>query len=383
MNRLVTAAPGSHALSAHRSACRTGKATTRPSFGKSVLLLIVVLVMIACGDQSSTDHSSEVNNKEPTVAVRTVPLRYGRIDQTLTVYGVVIPSPDKIKIFSVPFESVIEKEWVNVGEAVETNDRLLTLTPSPDTRLRLQQARIERNAAREQLGLMRERVRLRLATKQDLVATDSRFEQAREQLQSLTRRGLGKAHEIRASAPGIVYLMNVRQGQIAAAGMTLLQTVDHGQLTVRFGVEPEDIDGVHEKQLVRMKSVHNPDAESMKGHIHMLTHLVDPKTRLVRVLAQPSTTDGLLLNDYIEGRIVLQSKQALLAPRTALLPAGKAYRVFTVKDGRAIEHQVRKGLQTDVDVEIIGEGLQQGEALVTVGNYQLRNGSAVRVEPAR
>jgi len=360
-----------------------GNATARPSFNKNALLLIGVLVMTACGEQSSTDHSSEVDNKEPTVAVQTAPLRYGHIDQTLTVYGMVIPSPDKIKIFSVPFESVIEQEWVNVGEEVETNDLLLTLTPSPDTRLRLQQARIELNAARVQRGLMRERLRLRLATKQDLVAADSRFDQAREQLQSLTRRSLGTAHEIRATAPGIVYLMSVRQGQIVAAGMTLLQTVDHNQLTVRFGVEPEDISGVHEKQLVRMKSVHNPDAKSMEGRIHTLTHLVDPKTRLVTVLVQPLATDDLLLNDYIEGRIVLQSKQALLAPRAALLPAGKAYRLFTLKDGRAVLHEVRKGLQTATEVAVVADRLKEGEAVVTVGNYQLGNGSAVRVESAR
>ncbi len=383
MNRFVTTTSGSHALRGNRSARKMGNATARPSFNKNALLLIGVLVMTACGEQSSTDHSSEVDNKEPTVAVQTAPLRYGHIDQTLTVYGMVIPSPDKIKIFSVPFESVIEQEWVNVGEEVETNDLLLTLTPSPDTRLRLQQARIELNAARVQRGLMRERLRLRLATKQDLVAADSRFDQAREQLQSLTRRSLGTAHEIRATAPGIVYLMSVRQGQIVAAGMTLLQTVDHNQLTVRFGVEPEDISGVHEKQLVRMKSVHNPDAKSMEGRIHTLTHLVDPKTRLVTVLVQPLATDDLLLNDYIEGRIVLQSKQALLAPRAALLPAGKAYRLFTLKDGRAVLHEVRKGLQTATEVAVVADRLKEGEAVVTVGNYQLGNGSAVRVESAR
>jgi len=43
---------------------------------------------------------------------------------------------------------------------------------------------------------------------------------------------------------------------------------------------------------------------------------------------------------------------------------------------------VRKGLQTDTEVEIVGEGLQDGEPVVTVGNYELENDSAVRMEAA-
>jgi RND family efflux transporter MFP subunit len=346
----------------------------------NILLLIGALLLNACGDKEATTLASGVVIKAPTVAVQTAPLRRGRIDRTLMVYGVVIPSPNKTKSFSVPFESVIEQEWVNVGEEVVKNDRLLTLKPSPETRLQLEQARIELQAARQQRGLIRERVRLKLATKQNLVAADSRFSQASEQLHSLTRRGIGKTYEIRATAQGIVYQMNVRQGQIVAAGVTLLQTVDHNQLLVRFGVEPEDISSIHEQQLVRMQSVHNHDDTAIEGRIHTLTHQIDPNTRLVTVLVQPVVSAGLLLNDYIEGQIVLQSKQTLLAPVAALLPTEKAFRLYTLKEGRAVAHEVCAGLRTSTEVEVISDQLKQGEAVVTSGNYQLESGSAVRME---
>jgi len=346
-------------------------------------VLLGAVLTAGCGEQRSVDRPSETEAGQPVVSVRTAPLHRGRIDRTLKVYGMVIPAADKVRTFSVPFESVIAQEWVNAGEEVEANARLLTLKPSPDALLQLEKARIELGAAQEQLALVRERLRLKLATKQNLVAAESRLDQASRRVQSLTRRGIGKTHEIRAAATGIVFRIDVRQGEIAAAGAPLLQTVDRNQLMVRLGVEPEDIGAVREGQSVRMKPVHNPAAKPMEGRIHTLTHLVDPQTRLVTVLVQPATADGLLLNDYIEGRIVLQSKQALLAPHAALLPAGKAYRLFTVKNGRAIEHRVRKGLQTDAEVEIIGEGLQADEPVVTVGNYELENDGAVRVESIR
>jgi len=348
----------------------------------ALALFLAGFLIAGCSEQRSADQPSETEAAQPVVMIRTAPLRHGRIDRTLKAYGLVIPAADKVRTFSVPFESVIEQEWVIAGEEVEANARLLTLKPSPASLLQLEKARIELGAAREQLALVRERVRLKLATRQNLVAADSRLDQARKQVQSLTRRGIGKTHEIRATAPGIVYRIDVRQGQIAAAGALLLQTVDQNQLMVRLGVEPEEIDAVQEGQSVQMKPVHNPAAEPIEGRIRVLTHQVDPRTRLVAVLVKPHAADGLLLNDYIEGRIVVQSKQALLAPRAALLPDGAVWRLFTVNHGRAIEHRVRKGLQTDTEVEIVGEGLQDGEPVVTVGNYELENDSAVRLEAA-
>jgi HlyD family secretion protein len=57
--------------------------------------------------------------------------------------------------------------------------------------------------------------------------------------------------------------------------------------------------------------------------------------------------------------------------------------VFVIDDGRAIAKQVKTGIQSDTNIEII-EGLNEGDEIV-VGNYRaisqdLQNGSAIVVQ---
>ena len=48
-----------------------------------------------------------------------------------------------------------------------------------------------------------------------------------------------------------------------------------------------------------------------------------------------------------------------------------------------MKHQVRIGLQNDQEVEIQGAGVQAGEPVVVVGNYELKDGMAVKVRRRR
>jgi len=331
----------------------------------------------AAAEQSTL---TQQNESETVVFVKTAPLRRGLIAETLMSYGTIVPRTDQIRSFSVPFESVIEKVYVNAGQQVDLNELLLSIAASPDTRLQLEQARIDRAAAHKQEALVQIRLDLKLATRQDLVTTHQLFEQADKKLRNLVRRGVGTKHEIRADAPALVYLINVSQGQIVPAGTNLLNTIPQNQLIVRLGIEPEDLREVQTGQPVQIRPVHVPDAEPLAGQIELLTRALDPQTRLVNVLVKPDRSNGLLLNDYVEGEIVIRTQEGLLAPRQALLPDGNGYSLFTVQNGYATKHHVRKGLENATKAEVITNDLQDGERIVISGNYELDNGSVVREE---
>jgi RND family efflux transporter MFP subunit len=356
----------------------------------AVVIMVTVILYYAFNDATHVPsavaaQSAAISKSEdaPVVLVKTIALRRGHIEKTLKSYGTVVPRTDQIRSFSVPFECVIEKVYVNAGQQLDAKQLLLTIAPSPDTRLQLERARIDAQAARQQESFIQERLDLKLATRQDLVAAHQLVEQANQQLRSLTRRGVDTISEIRADAAALVFLINVSQGQIVTAGTNLLQTIPQDQLIVSLAIEPEDLQELKEGQQVRMRAVHVPGAALLTGQIERLTRALDPQTRLVNVLVKLGKPAELLLNDYIQAEIVIHSKETLLAPRQALLPDGNGYSLFTVQNGVASKHRVEKGLENAVDVEVMTNTLQQDARIVISGNYALKNGSRVREELTR
>jgi hypothetical protein len=51
-----------------------------------------------------------------------------------------------------------------------------------------------------------------------------------------------------------------------------------------------------------------------------------------------------------------------------------------VANKKAVKHNVRVGIQTPNDVEILSPDLKAGDEVVTVGNYELTDGAIVEEE---
>ena len=258
---------------------------------------------------------------------------------------------------------------------------LLTLKPGADAVLQLEQAQRELNAALRDNQLLQERIRLKLATQQDLVTSRLRVEQAKVMIKNLADRGIGKEQLIRAENSGIIYLVNVQQGQIVAAGTPLLQIVDQNQWVVRLGIEPEDYDHLKVDQQVLITPVNTPVSEPVKGRIEIITHQIDPTTRLLNVFVRPESNQTLLINDFVEAQIIISTINSLLVPQQAVLPDDGGYSLFTIKNGHAVKHQVQIGLENDTQIEVIATDLKEQDDVVVLGNYELESGMAVAMEP--
>lgn len=319
---------------------------------------------------------------EPVAQVETIRLQKGEIKETFTAYGQVLPLPEKLKTVNVPYTSQIEKIQVNQGQLVQRGDLLITLKPGTDAVLQQEQAQSELNAALRENQLLQERIRLKLATKQDLVASQLRVAQAKVMIKNLADRGIGKEQLIKAENSGIIYQVNIQQGQIVTAGTPLLQLVDQNQWVVRLGIEPEDYYPLQIDQPVLITPVNTPVAEPVKGRIEIITHQIDPATRLINVFVRPELNQTLLINDFVEGQIIISTSHALRVPRQAVLPGDGGYSLFTVKNGRAVKHQVQIGVDNDTEVEVIAADLKEQDEVVVLGNYELQSGMAVSVKPS-
>lgn len=349
-------------------------------FTTKALLLEVLLMFVIIGCSPDGTEEKSDTPLEPIAQVQTIKLHLSEINETLTAYGTVLPWPDKLQTISVSYTSRIEKILVNEGQSFQQGDVLLLLKPAEDAILQLGQAKEELKAARHEQQLVQERVNLKLATQMDLATAQLRTEQAKVMIANLADRGINQNHQLKAEQAGIIHLLSVQQGQSVPAGSPILQWVDKNQWVVRLGVEPEDFERLQLNQEVLLTPTNKPTFQPIKGQIATITNQIDPVTRLLNVFVKPESNQTLLINDYIEAKIIVSSANTLVAPRQSLLPDGKAYRLFTIENGHAVQHQVQIGLENDTQAEVIASDLKEQDEIVVLGNYELEDGMAVEVQ---
>ena len=331
----------------------------------------------------------------PTAQVRVIPLRRGPIERTLTVYGTAAPAPGGTRSLSFPFECRVVAVQANVGQPVQAGDVLLQIEPSVDARLALDTARGAQATADAALKDVQRRFDAHLATNADLSAAASAAHDARLRFASLQSRTPSADGDVRAPAAGLVTAVSARPGAVIPAGGPLVEIAVANRLEARLGLAPPDAARVRAGQTVRLIPVETETAANtapLTGTVRVVGQSVDPATRLVdgfvALDAPPPGGGAILVGTYLRAEIVLETKDALLAPRDAVLPEeihpGRAT-LFTVKDGKAVQHEVGTGIDDGTRVEILaGEdgGLTDGTRVVTQGAYELEAGMAVETVPS-
>lgn len=354
---------------------------------QTIFIILVLIVAGACiaywyikTSGSEKKLTEEGSAKGPVAKVQVVPLNRSKIEQTIVVYGTVIAAIGQTQTFSVPFESQVRQVLVTTGQAVDVNTPLVEIEPSPDSQLRFEQARVERDTAKNNLELVKQRLDLRLATRQDLITAQQNFDAAQFNVKSMEQRGVDGNKTIPAMSKGLVSRIDVDQGQIVPAGTTLLETVGENQKQVRLGIDNEYIDFLKPGQAVGLYKVNAPEKKMFNGTIRMITQGVNPQTRMIDVFVIPERGAALLLNEYVEAHIVVRSDEGFLVPRAALLPEDGTYVIFTIENEHAHRHIVHIGLENSEKVQIYSDDLKEGQQVVVMGNYELQDDIAVEVE---
>lgn len=315
------------------------------------------------------------------------PVREGIITRTVTAYGAVIPSPGAFKILSLPYQAQVTDIYVSEGQTIKKGGHLLRISPGPDALLALKEARFEYEAAKKELGLVKQRFSLKLATNQDMAAAQKAFEQAGIRLKHLEDQGIAIDRFITASSsdfPASVSEFTVgrifaSRGATVAPGSPLLEIISKNGREIRLSVEPEDISLIQVGQKAVISFVNRPGAVSVIGKVRAVSRMVNPATRLIDVFVSLPSDLNVMLNEYAKGEIKVSSKKGLLVPRSAVLPDGNVHVVFTISNGLAKRHIVKTGLEERGWVEISGGAVSKGDMVVVLGNYELTDGMAVRV----
>lgn len=347
-----------------------------------VLAVPIASVVLAVGwwsacSQPEPPAGSGSDPNATTAFVEAVKVGRKTIAETVTAYGSVIAQPGKLQTTSVAYEARVSHVLVAPGQPVEKGDPLLAIAASPSTQLQVNQARSAADLARKELKQTQERFDLKLATNQDLNSAERAATQAALQLASLEREGADTAGLLRAPSEGIVANVAVQDGQLVAGGAALVEIIATDEIEAKIGVEPEDLVAVSVGQSVALLPVNQPASREIGGTVRLVTRRINPATRLVDVYVSLPPDSGLMLEGYLRASIARESKDALVVPRSSVLPKDDAWQLFTVRDGRAVAHRVRLGVVSDGEAEVLGDDLEPGDLVVTVGNAELEDGMAV------
>ena len=187
--------------------------------------------------------------------------------------------------------------------------------------------------------------------------------------------------QYQAGADGVITAVQAEEGQVVAAGQTVLTLVQTGELEVEINVPENRVAGLQEGTPVRVSfwALHT-DAE---GTVREIAPMADPAARTYRVrVSIPQPPAGMELGMTASVALAQSDTDdaaASVLPLAAIYQTGDTPQVWGVTDDDTVTLK-------DVTVEefngdqVIVHGLQPTDLVVTAGVHKLRDGQQVRTE---
>ncbi|MEO6996408.1 MAG: efflux RND transporter periplasmic adaptor subunit [Lacunisphaera sp.] len=348
---------------------------------KKVLFFLVIVGLLVGGwfyfnrAKGSSDAPEET---KPVARVTVALLKRQPLAETLEVFGVVASAPSGEQIVPATFDCVVRKIDVSVGARVAVGDVLMQVVANPEAQLQLDAARNAFALATKALASVQERYDLKLATSPELFAARQGEQDARQKVASFEQRGMGGDGKIVAPVAGVVTKLEVSAGSSVAAGTALVTVTASEGLEAILSVELSDLKRITAGQSVVLTSVQRAGANPVSSTVRITGASLDAATGAVEVRASIPSGAALLLGEHVRAIIELDRKNTLAVARSAVLPEGDKFILYTVKDGLAVRHEVTPGISTDGLVEVTGKNLREGDSVVVLGNYELADGMGVQ-----
>lgn len=273
----------------------------------------------------------------------------------------------------------------NVANARATYERRAALYEKGGiSKKELEASQLALTQAEDELRLAEQTVALREKSinPNDRALAEARVAQAQQHVGTLDAQ-LSYA-TIRAPLTGMVTDQFQFQGEFASAGAKLVNIADISQVIVKAPFPDTTVHQLKVGDTATVLPTSIPD-DQMNGQVSLISHAADPASRTVDVWVTLANDAGRLrANDAAQVIITSEFKNdAIVVPASAVTldsPDANTGTVMVV-GGDSIAHQrkVTVGIQTPDKVEIT-EGLQEGEVVITQGNYELPDGTEVQVE---
>ena len=186
-----------------------------------------------------------------------------------------------------------------------------------------------------------------------------------------SKPGLAAVFSLTSPISGIVVERNATIGATVGSDANLFKIIDISHVWIDANVFEKDLERVKRGQEVRVSVPAFPGV-TFTGSVILVSSVVDPETRTIKVRTEVPNPDGRLKPDmFANVEIVTDAhRTAISIPQSAVLDDNGASVVF-VADGNGYSRRpVKTGIRSDDRVEIV-DGLVAGDKVVVKGNYLL------------
>ncbi|NIA30689.1 MAG: efflux RND transporter periplasmic adaptor subunit [Actinobacteria bacterium] len=315
--------------------------------------------------------------------VKVVPARVQVISEVVEGHGAIQPYPQNDVRISPVYPMRIEAIPVKPGEGVQKGQLVVKLQRDQSIDVAVEKARVSLEQAK--LNLQRAKKLF-----ENGVIPGVKYEQAQTEYHlakadyEIQQRSLDYAKQnsnIRSPIDGYVSNVEGAVGQIADPSQEILRIVNIKKLIARIGIEIEDIGKIKAEQTADITIPNLPDQRNFAGKVVRINKEIDPATQLVHIWIDLSNQDGILQPGmFAEARIIVKNiRNSLVVPRSAILKDKNGFYVFIIDKQKAKKVHVETGFQNDKAVQII-KGIQKGDQLVYLGNYELKEGMQVSIQ---
>ena len=195
--------------------------------GATVLVLALVVFLILSrrkGDEAAAD-------PVPTAVVTLAPVRTGRLEDVVSVYGLVQADPTGSITLAAPRAAIVNQVLVRSGQSVAAGQTLLEISSAPGAELSFKQAADAVGFAKADLARVQRLYDERLAASDQLGAAKKTLADAEATLTAQQKQGGGQSRQaIRAPHAGIVTAVSAAAGDHVAQDAPLVVLARAGGL---------------------------------------------------------------------------------------------------------------------------------------------------------
>jgi membrane fusion protein, multidrug efflux system len=357
-----------------------------------VLMVVCLSLALAAGCSRPAGESALVDR--PAVAVEVSRVAAGNLQESIAVVGTLTPKFEgEVKPeFSGIIKEVYVTEWVRVSRGTllaryDARDSEAALKAMTAMRL---QAEVAVTRARRELERSQKLKAAGLATQQNLddartgaEAADAQVAAAKAQ-EDMARTRLAKT-EVRSPLDGVIGERMVNPGdyvQNMGSSTTMFRIFDNRRLELTVSVPSSQIAAVKLAQPLSFTTDAVP-GRTFEGRVSFINPAADEASRTVKVVAVVDNASGTLKSGlFVKGAIVTGQRNGVLRiPRSAMItwdPATRAGFVYVVANERVMRKAVTTGVASGEEIEV-ANGLTAGDAVVTRGAFNLRDGDRVTI----
>jgi cobalt-zinc-cadmium efflux system membrane fusion protein len=186
-----------------------------------------------------------------------------------------------------------------------------------------------------------------------------------------SKSNLSAVFSLTSPISGIVIERNGTIGATVGSDANVFKIIDISRVWIDANVFEKDLERVRRGQEVKVLVPAFPEA-SFSGRVILVSSVVDPETRSVKVRTEVPNPDGRLKPDMFANVQIITDlhRTTISIPQSAVLDDGGRSIVFVAEGVGYAKRGVNLGIQGNGRVEII-EGLQAGDKVVVKGNYLL------------